>query len=125
MKTKTDILRLERVKRRLRFDGCFIVNILGRKGGLALLWKFKSEVEIKSFSQRHISAMVEDSRNNTSWLFTGLYDEFETGKHYTTWNLLQDLQLGDATLWLVMSDFNEVMYSSKKVGGRLRKEKHI
>lgn len=69
--------------------------------------------------------MVEDSRNNTYWLFIGLYEESETGKHYTTWNLLQDLQPGDGTSWLVMSDFNEDMYSSEKVRGRPRNEKHI
>lgn len=39
IETKANASRLDNVKRMLDFDGCFVVEIVGRKGGLALLWK--------------------------------------------------------------------------------------
>lgn len=56
--TKLEVSRLKRVKRRLGFLGCVGVNPIGRKGGLALLWRNQNEVEILNFSQNHTSAWV-------------------------------------------------------------------
>lgn len=56
-------------------------------------------------------------------MFTGLYEDPKTGKHKITWDLLQELQPRDSTPWLVMGDFNEVLCSSEKMGGRAKNEK--
>lgn len=42
--------KFEVVKRKLGFDGCFVVDSIGRKEGLALLWRNEIEVEIHNFS---------------------------------------------------------------------------
>lgn len=113
------------MKRRLGFEGCFTINSLGRRGGLALLWKNESKVEIESFSQRHISAKVTDPMINSQWLFTRVYWESETGKHHITWDLIQALKPNDNTPWLVTGDFNKILYSLEKFEGRPRSEKQI
>lgn len=38
-------------KRRIWFAGCFVVDPIGRRGDLALLWKDDVELEIHNFSQ--------------------------------------------------------------------------
>lgn len=38
------------MKRKLGFDGCFVVDSIGRKNGLTLLWRNEIEVEIHNFS---------------------------------------------------------------------------
>lgn len=47
---------MDTVKRKLRFEGCCVVEPIGWKGGLALLWRTKEDMEIFNYSQRHISA---------------------------------------------------------------------
>lgn len=86
IETKTDRSKLDWVKRRLGFEGCLAVNSLGRKGGLALIWKNDSEVKFESYSQTHL-AWVEDTSLNTTWLFTGIWGEPEASKRHFTWNL--------------------------------------
>lgn len=68
---------------------------------------------------------MEDSRNNTEWLFIDLYGELEAGKHHITWELLQGLKLTDIIPWLVMGDFNKILYSFEKMGGWNRSEKQM
>lgn len=60
---------------------------------------------------------------NSPWVFLGLYGESETGKHHITWNLIKALKPNENTPWIIMSDFNEVLFSSEKFSGRTRSEK--
>ncbi len=46
--------------RKTWFCWFFVVEPVGRSGGLALLWKEEKEVEIYNFSRRHINAIVKD-----------------------------------------------------------------
>ena len=47
------------------FEGCFVQDCTGRKGGLILLWKDLLKVEIKSCSAGHIDAIVD--HNLRTW----------------------------------------------------------
>lgn len=78
-----------------------------------------------SYSHRHITTRVVDRRTNSNWLFTGVYKESNFGKHHITWDLLQALKPRDNTPWLVIGDFNEILYSSKKFKGRPRSDKQM
>jgi hypothetical protein len=49
---------LERIRCRLGFEGVFVVDPLGRSGGLALLWKGDVNLEIFNFSRNHINVVV-------------------------------------------------------------------
>lgn len=75
MKTELDGKKLEVVKRRLGYEDCLTVNLLGRKGELAMLWRKESMVEIVSYSHRHIAVWVEDAKYDQKWLFIGLHGE--------------------------------------------------
>lgn len=54
MEMKLEYSRLEGVKRRLIFTGCMGVYPMGRKGGLALMWKNQNDMEVLNFFQNHI-----------------------------------------------------------------------
>lgn len=73
LETKLKTNRMEAVKRRMGFDGCFVVEAEGRKAGLALLWKYKNEVEILNFSRWHINAWISEDDGKSKWLLTAFY----------------------------------------------------
>lgn len=50
METKLEYSQLEGVKRRLGFKGCLGVNLISRRGGLALFWRHTNDVELLNFS---------------------------------------------------------------------------
>lgn len=50
MKTKLDIDRMERIKRKIGFYGCLAINTLCRSGGLALLWRKEGMMKIYKYS---------------------------------------------------------------------------
>ena len=46
-----------------RYNNMFVVDNIGRSGGLALFWNKEVDVEIKNYSQRHINAEVCSEQN--------------------------------------------------------------
>ncbi|KAL5580419.1 hypothetical protein UlMin_012861 [Ulmus minor] len=103
------------------FEGCFVQDCIGRKGGLILLWKDPLKVEIKSCSAGHIDAIID--HNLRTWRFTGFYGSPTVEGRVASWQLLQ--RLGSLPElchlpWLVGGDFNEVLYDHEKKGGRPR-----
>ena len=44
---------MEVVRIKLGFAKAFVVDSVGRSGGLALIWKDEGEVEIQNYSRRH------------------------------------------------------------------------
>lgn len=48
----------------LGFEGAFFVDVQGRSGGLALLWRNKEEVQMLSYSKNHIDVLVNMKDQN-------------------------------------------------------------
>ncbi|KAF5450453.1 hypothetical protein F2P56_030807 [Juglans regia] len=113
METMIKTRRVEGLKSKLRMEGCFVVDSLGRRGGLALFWDGQVSVEILNFSQWHINASVKEG-NTTEWNFTGFYGHPEVAKRKFTWELLNRLKPSEGRAWCVAADFNEVLTQSEK-----------
>lgn len=47
---KLNSSRLAYLKNKLGFEGCFVVDSMGRSEGLMLLWKNEMEIEIINYS---------------------------------------------------------------------------
>jgi hypothetical protein len=47
------------MRSKLGFERMFVVDYVGRSGGLALLWKEEVELEIQNYSIQHINALVK------------------------------------------------------------------
>ncbi|XP_042982759.1 uncharacterized protein LOC122311987 [Carya illinoinensis] len=125
IETKANASRLDGVRRRLGFEGCFVVEAVGRKGGLALLWREEVGVEVYNFSQWHISVWMGKGGESARWLLFGFYGQPETAKRKESWNLLARLCPDSHIAWCVLGDFNEITSQSEKEGGRQSSESQM
>ena len=82
IETKAKIRQMERIKCRLGLANGLIVPCVGRKGGLALLWAREVDLEIKSYSQNHVDAIINDVEKSFKWRLTSFYGHLETHRRY-------------------------------------------
>ena len=54
------------------------------------------------------------------WSFIGFYRESKTANHYLSWSCLRNLKCRNSIPWLCARDFNEIIRSHEKIGGRQR-----
>jgi hypothetical protein len=57
----------------LGFDYVFMVDCVGRTGGLSLFWRVEVTLEIQNYSNRHINAVVKEPHGGFLWKFIGFY----------------------------------------------------
>ena len=70
---------LESIKAKLGFDGFFVVDWVGRSGGLALRWKASSKVSLLSCARNFIDVEVEVAGLG-KWRMTGYYGYLESSR---------------------------------------------
>ena len=74
METKLQHDKLEFIRCKLGYFGLFVVDCIGKSGGLALLWNDELTVEIQNFSQ-HTSTVLSQPRqiacHGNLWAFMG------------------------------------------------------
>jgi hypothetical protein len=58
IETKLQSHRFETINLRIGFDSVFVVDYVGKSGGLTLLWKAEIEVDIQNYSCRHINTKI-------------------------------------------------------------------
>lgn len=115
---------MELIKRSCGFLNGIDVSVIGSKGGLSLGWKEDVKIQLKSFSNSHIDVEVTND-DSTNWHFTGFYDAPIESRRRDLWNLLRQLKVSSELTWLVMGDFNEILFSFEKKGSRLREERQM
>ena len=117
--TKLSGRRASLIKDRLGFEYGVHVDSVGRSGGLALVRTKDWDVVIQSFSRAYIDAFITSPDGNSRW-FTRFYGHPEKAQRHHCWELLRRLR-GLFTLpWLVAGDFNEILHSFERKGGRDR-----
>jgi hypothetical protein len=67
METKSNSRRMEFLRVKLGFEGLFVVDFVGKSGGLALFWKEQNEVEVQNYTRRHINVVVKPTGSSNSW----------------------------------------------------------
>ena len=92
IKTKRSHLEMEWIRIKLGFEGSFVVNSIGRSGGLALMWKEDCNLVIQNYSRRHIKALVKSPEEGIEWKLTGFYGNLEVARRHELWNLLNFLK---------------------------------
>lgn len=93
------------------------MDVIGRSGGLALLWRSEEEVSIKSFSKNHIDAVVSIA-GSEEWRLTGFYGEPDRRLRRNSWDLLRLLSQQSSLPWCVIGDVNNILSHEDKRGGR-------
>ena len=110
---------LERLKSKLGYEGLFVVEPLGRSGGIALFWKASSKVRLIKFSRNFIDVEVEYQELG-KWRMTGFYGFPESSRRRDSWNLLRTLSDVSSLPWVCIGDFNDLLAANEKRG----KHKH-
>ncbi|KAL0011877.1 hypothetical protein SO802_006985, partial [Lithocarpus litseifolius] len=115
--TKSNKEWMEMVKDKCNMKHGLIVSSEGKSGGLAMLWKEGTTVEVQTYSQTHIDALVDGRVGVGSWHLKGFYGNPDIAKRPESWAKLRYLK-GSSTLpWLTIGDFNEITGASEKEGG--------
>jgi len=116
---------MEWIRVKLGFAGCFVVDPVGRSGGLALLWREVGALEIYNFSLRHINATIMDVSGQPLWKLTGFYGHPVCGQRASLWELIHHLKSFSPLPWMCVGDFNEILDQSKKEGAALRSDSQM
>ena len=83
-------------------QGLFVTSV-GRKGGLALLWKFDIQVELRGLNQWFIDVFVNSGGEIGKWRLTGFYGNPETHQRDDSWALLERLGKQDDSPWVCIT----------------------
>jgi hypothetical protein len=59
------------------------------------------------------------------WRLTGIYGEPRWEDKYKTWDKLRQLKQINNLPWIVIGDFNEILFSHKKEGGNARPQHYM
>ena len=98
---------------------------IGSKGGLAILWREEVKLEVQTFSQSHIDALVDGGAEYGWWHLTGFYGNPETSRRKESWAKMKHLGTTSSLPWLVIGDFNEIISMSEKEGGSSRRRQQL
>ncbi|KAK3231083.1 hypothetical protein Dsin_002964 [Dipteronia sinensis] len=106
-----------RVINKLGFSNSFVVEAEGFSWGIWLLWnENKVKLQVGASSRHSVTALVEV--NSTLWILTVVYANPCVTTRRFLWSYLDAIRSCFALPWLVAGDFNEIVSSSEKRGGR-------
>ncbi|XP_074361140.1 uncharacterized protein LOC141701372 [Apium graveolens] len=97
------------------FDSCFLVDKVGRSGGLAVLLKRSMQCEITGYSNHHIDALFLEN-GHASWRLTCFYGYPERTRRRNSWDLIRNLANISSLPWCIWGDFNDLLLASDKKG---------
>jgi hypothetical protein len=61
-----------------------------------------------------------DENDDAGWRLTSFYGEPSSDRKHLSWDYLRSLHTAIDLPWIVMGDFNEILYSTEKEGGAMR-----
>lgn len=97
-----------------------------QSGGLALFWKDEIQVTFLSKSKHHIDVeILENDGSGVRWRLTSFYGHPSMNERHQTWDLLRDLRDQSSLPWVVIGDFNQLLYNSEKEGGETCRESQM
>jgi hypothetical protein len=117
--THLDDYPAECLRRRLKMDFKIVNPSDGRSGGVILFYKKEVKVELIFSAPKYIDVRVIESPDK-AWRLTGIYGEPRWEDKYKTWDKIRELKNNSPLPWVIMGDFNEILYSHEKEGGNPR-----
>ncbi|XP_019186519.1 PREDICTED: uncharacterized protein LOC109181223 [Ipomoea nil] len=108
----------ERLRIKLGFEGLFNVDNTGLSGGLALLWRTNDTARIIGYSNNHIDVEVS-LPGFDKWRMTGFYGFPKRPQRRESWDLIRSLASRSDLPWVIIGDFNDLLYQYEKRGRNL------
>jgi hypothetical protein len=109
----------------LGFNNCLVVDGEGKGGGLALFWSDEIKLDILSYGLHHIDTIVWDDSHHAGWRGTFVYGEPRTQDRHNMWELLRRIKPCSKAPWMMIGDFNEVMWSFEHFSKSRRPERQM
>ncbi|WCJ20993.1 hypothetical protein M5689_003187 [Euphorbia peplus] len=75
-------------------------------------------LQIMGFSDHCIHFSILDAGDTILWRGSGIYGWLELSNKFRTWHLMRELATREPYQWVCFGDFNEILYSIEKDGGR-------
>ncbi|KAH9666675.1 hypothetical protein KPL70_020731 [Citrus sinensis] len=113
METLSCMSKLESLKSNMGFNGLFVVDRVGRSGGLALFWNSDHQVKLLRYGRNFIDVEVE-AVDNSRWRLTGYYCFPEFSRRRESWDLLRVLATSSSLAWVCLGDFNDILTANEK-----------
>ncbi|PPD97292.1 hypothetical protein GOBAR_DD05683 [Gossypium barbadense] len=104
-------------------EGCLAVNAIGKSGGLFMMWKEGTKVEIKNYSNNHIDSLIH-LENDKVICFTRFYGNVDSNKRQSSWDMLRKIGKSVKEKWIIEGDFNAILNYMEKDKG-MRKQKTL
>ena len=123
METKRTVDEMKWIQNEIHFGAMLAVPCLGRRGGLAMLWKDEVDLNIQTYNQNNIDALIL-TKQNMSWRITGFYGKLDEHLRNETWDLLKHLSTRTSTPCLCIGDYNQILSAEEK-DGWLPKPMHL
>lgn len=82
-----------------------------------MFWKAECNLHIQTFSPNHIDAHILGD-NQPPWRLTRFYGRPEGHRKHESWFFLRHLHARASLPWVCMGNFNEILHSTEKQGGR-------
>jgi hypothetical protein len=101
--------RVNNLMFRLCFSNCFVVDGVGKGGGLALYWDESIKLDIVSYGLHHIDTAVWSMEMNMEWRASFVYGEPRVQDRHLMWNLLKRIKPMQSAPWVMIGDFNEAL----------------
>jgi hypothetical protein len=115
--------KVENLRFRIGMKECFHVKGDGKGGGIVLYWSDEINVELQSFSKRHIDVHVSGGPFEHKWRGTFVYGEPKPCDRHKMWTTMRSLKPKSDLPWLMMGDFNEVMWQEEHFSRTRRSER--
>jgi len=77
-------------------------------------------MEINKLALSYIDAIVKGEGKFVQWHLTRFYGNLDIAQRVESWELLLGLSGLNSLLWLIIGDFNEILYANEKEGGVVR-----
>ncbi|KAH7859929.1 hypothetical protein Vadar_007196 [Vaccinium darrowii] len=125
METKNNKVKVETIRRSLKFDFGFYVDPEGTSGGLALWWNGDVDLEVESASKNLIHSIVKDNSSSSCWATTFVYGSPLHSGRDMVWEDMKEIARHENLPWLAIGDFNEVLSLEDKLGGNCPSQRRL
>ncbi|XP_072066501.1 uncharacterized protein [Arachis hypogaea] len=115
IETRAKECRIMKLKRKLRFEKHFCVELRGLSGGLCLLWNKNLDVDVYAWSDNYIKAKIKDD-NNYEWSCYFVYGNPKFQHRKAQWKELSTHSRPTNDPQIFIGDFNDILDQEEKVG---------